>query len=83
MFANLMAYDNLSKKTTVKSVELSDDQNNIIHVTIGLYKYQFNSNGELKCVNDVQSCNTLSIKVSCAQPPSKNVCYPVINSKSE
>ena len=43
------------------------DENEVIQLTIGEYRYNFSNEGKIQNINAVQSCINLNSQASCAQ----------------
>jgi hypothetical protein len=57
------------------------DENEIVQLTIGEYKYDFNNKGEIVNTKGIQSCINLNAQGSCAQILQGMTCVPTCEPK--
>jgi hypothetical protein len=76
MFANLSAYDNISHKSSVASVEFNaNNPEDVIQLRIGAYQYIFDNTGKLQDTSKPQTCiNFNEPKFTCNSFPDKRTC---------
>lgn len=78
MIANLIAFNAVLGRTSSGSVEFSGNPNDVIQLTIGEYKYIFDSTGKMQYNSENQSCNIPNLgKYCCAYIPPMLSCEQI------